>query len=101
LGKILRRHQLTFDPYSQLVAELEKLRRFRNELAHTVSHEGYPWRRVSRRAGQNELVTITEDQVVEQLQRAMGCQSAIHLLPMYLDANPPVDPPESPPPLSI
>jgi hypothetical protein len=42
LGKMLRRHQLTFDPYSRLVAELAELRRVRNELAHTVSREVIP-----------------------------------------------------------
>lgn len=95
LRKILRRHEITFDPYSRLAGELSALRRFRNELAHTVAHANDPWRRIRRRAGTNELVTVTEEEVVEQLQRAMGCQSALHLLRVLLADRPAVDPPSS------
>jgi len=66
LRKLLRRHAVGQPPYDQLAAELNQLRRFRNELVHTVAHEGDPWQRIRRPAGQNLLTTVSEDQVVEQ-----------------------------------
>lgn len=96
LRKVLRRHSINFQPYDRLAADLAELRRFRNVLAHTVSREDDPWQRVRRRAGVNELVVITEDEVIRQLVAAMGCQSAVHLLPAYLREHPAVDPPGSP-----
>jgi hypothetical protein len=60
LRKILRRHELTFPPLNTLAADLAVLRRFRNELTHTVAYRGNPLQRVKRRRGQNELITVTQ-----------------------------------------
>jgi hypothetical protein len=98
LGKMLRRHALTEPPYKTLVEDLRKLRDFRNELAHTVGRENDPWQRIRRRAGQNFVSTITEPEVVEQLERAMLCQSALNGLRFYLADRPAVDPPATDPP---
>jgi hypothetical protein len=94
LRKILRRHQLTFLPLATLAGELAVLRRFRNELTHTVAYRGKPLQRVKRRGGQNELITITAEQIAEHLTRGMRCQSALHLLPMYFEQHPPTDQPD-------
>lgn len=91
LRKILRRHQLTFAPLDTLAAELVALRRFRNELTHTVAYQGDPLQRVKRRHGQNELITITPEEIVEHLTRGMRCQSALHFVPLYVEQHPPTD----------
>jgi hypothetical protein len=91
LRKILRRHELTFLPLNTLAADLAVLRRFRNELTHTVAYRGNPLQRVKRRRGQNELITVTPELIAEHLERGMRCQSALHLVPLHVEQHPPAD----------
>lgn len=91
-----RRQSFGFPPLNTLAGELAALRRFRNEPTHTVAYQGNPLQRVKRRRGQNELVTVTAEQIAEHLERGMRCQSALHLVPLYVERHPPTD--VAPPP---
>jgi hypothetical protein len=91
LRKILKRHQLTFPPLNTLAGELAVLRRFRNELTHTVAYRGDPLQRIKRSGGKNELITITRERIAEHLTRGMHCQSALHFVPLYVEQHPAAD----------
>jgi len=80
LTRLLRRHGVTEAPYATLVADLRKLRAFRNLLAHTVAPVGDPLHRTRRRGGQNVPVEVTVEEVADNLDRAMRCASALLFL---------------------
>jgi hypothetical protein len=94
LHRLLRRHGVDYAPYDTLPAELKKLRDFRNDLAHTVADATNPFHRIRRRGGQNELTTLTEDDIAAQIDRGMRCQSALGFL-ADLKERPTVEQPET------
>jgi len=71
-------------PYDALVAELRTLFDYRDTIAHSQPDHGDRYTRFRRRHGVNERVTVTEEELVAELDRGMKCHSALAYIPNHV-----------------
>ncbi|MGO9293068.1 MAG: hypothetical protein ACLP52_04150 [Streptosporangiaceae bacterium] len=80
--------ELTYQkPYSEMVSNLRKLARFRNDIAHSWPVDGDFFTRSKRVKTENVTIRITPEELAEYLDMSMALQSQLWLLPLVSEVR--------------
>lgn len=74
-------------PYCDIVPNLRKLARFRNDIAHSWPVEGDFFTRSKRVRSENVTVRTTPEELAEYLDMSMALQSQLWLLPLFWEVR--------------
>jgi len=74
-------------PYCDIVPNLRKLARFRNDIAHSRPVDGDFFTRSKRVKAENVTIHITPEELAEYLDMAMTLQSQLWLLPLLWEVH--------------